>query len=177
MCLKLSSMLYFKTGVWMSKEQSLEMIKGYDGKGKAFTVFVLCTAEDRAAMEDAKVAGRHFDITKLHIIYQMVGHDITPRIQNDVKVYSDMYFSSLPRAVNVTEEESNAGRDELAVPVDDEEADDDSSMEEEDAFVDGDDMEEGAEDASIVQAGKAYVANTDGLDDHTALIGYCVETH
>ena len=66
---------------------SLEIVKGYDRNKVPFSAFVLCTPEDARNIEEAENGKKSLDLSKLKIVYKIIGHNVDSKTQNDVIEY------------------------------------------------------------------------------------------
>lgn len=76
----------------MAKEKSVKeklvMVQGYDRNDKAFTAFVLCDDQQSIQIQNAKAnTSEPFDLTELHVIHSMAGHNIDEKTQHDIQEY------------------------------------------------------------------------------------------
>lgn len=66
---------------------SLQMIKGYDRRGTAFTAWILCDNQADAAIRIARDTNTRIDLTGLHIVYKILGHTVSEALLKDIREY------------------------------------------------------------------------------------------
>lgn len=70
--------------------KSLKIIKGFDKNKIPFSAFVLCTKDDNDIIINNM---NSLDMSKMHIIYKQIGHDVNQKIYDDVITYINLKYT------------------------------------------------------------------------------------
>lgn len=77
----------------MSKQQTIEQIKGKDANNNPFTAFILCDEKDKEDIIQCQKGNKKINLNDLNILHTIAGHKVDQQLLKDLVEFATMYFA------------------------------------------------------------------------------------